>query len=130
MREHAFGAAHAADDGGDALARLAREPLVGDRLEELADPQPARVAGGAAGRQRVVGADALVAVGDRAFLADEQAAVVAQARQVVVVASRLHLEVLRRVGVAEGDRGVVILDDRHLAPAPPGSAGHLPPSEG
>ena len=76
--EHAFRVAHAADDRGDALARLAREALIRDGLEELPDPKTARVAGRAAGRQRMVGADALVAVGDRALLAQEQSAVVAQ----------------------------------------------------
>src|SRR5713101_1870673 len=38
--------------------------LIGAGLQELADPQPAGIAGGPLGRQRVVGADHLVAIGD------------------------------------------------------------------
>src|SRR5215204_4752803 len=53
--------------------------LVGAGLEELADPQAAGVTGGTLGRQRVVGADHLVAVGDVGFRADEQRAVILEA---------------------------------------------------
>src|SRR4029079_12183342 len=87
VREHAFGGAHAADDRRDALARRRRQPLVGDGLEELADPKAAGIARGLPGRERMIGADTLVAVGDRAFLAQEEAAVVPEPGEVVVVAS-------------------------------------------
>ena len=73
VRRHPLDLAHPGHDRGDLAARRFREPLIGHRLDELADPQPAGVARSTAGRQRVVGADALVAIGDGAFLAQEQA---------------------------------------------------------
>ena len=63
---HVLGASAIAATAGATRARaLLGEPLVGAGLEELADPQPAGVARGAQGREDVVGADRLVAVGDR-----------------------------------------------------------------
>src|SRR5579863_6783936 len=46
--------------------------LVGAGLEKLADPEAARIAGRALRRQRVIGADHLVAVGDRGARTDEK----------------------------------------------------------
>src|SRR5688500_2142252 len=51
--------------------RLGRDLLVGAGLQELADPQPARVARRTERGQRVVGADHLVAVGDVGLRAEE-----------------------------------------------------------
>src|SRR5437588_802502 len=49
----------------DHRARLGRlHLLIGAGLEELADPEPTGIAGSALGRQRMVGADHLVAIGD------------------------------------------------------------------
>ena len=57
--------------------RVGQNALVGEGLEELADPKPAGVAGGLLGRQRMVGADHLVAVGDVGARSEEQRSVIA-----------------------------------------------------
>src|SRR6266571_5979665 len=49
--------------------------LVGAGLEKLADPEAARIARRALGRQRVVGADHLVAIGNIGLGAEEEGAV-------------------------------------------------------
>src|SRR5215218_8301200 len=59
--EHAQARAHLADAGRRLIGEYA---LVGDGLEELADPQAAGVARRLLGRQRVVRADDLVAERD------------------------------------------------------------------
>ena len=123
--EHALHLADARDDGRHAAARLAREALVGHGLDELADPQSARVPRGAAGGQDVVGADALVGVGDGRLLADEERSVVAQAPEVPVVAARLDLEVLGRVLVGERGGRLVVAHDDDLAERVPCLARHL-----
>ena len=48
-------------------------------------------------------------------IAEEQAAVVLEFRQVIVVAARLHLQMLGRVAIAESDGGVIVLHHRYLA---------------
>ena len=62
---HVLGGGDRRHRGRDAARALLGQPLVGAGLEELADPEPAGVARGAQGREDVVGADRLVAVGDR-----------------------------------------------------------------
>src|SRR6185369_1033939 len=71
--EHAFRRAHAPDDRCDTFARLGRQPLISNGFQELADPEAARVTGGAIGWQRMIGANPLVAIGNGTFLADEKA---------------------------------------------------------
>ena len=79
----------------DASSRL--DPLVRAGLEELADPEPAGVAGGAPRRQRVVRADHLVAVGDVRLRPEEEGAVVASCARGTRRGSRgHHLDVLGR----------------------------------
>src|SRR5487761_1333293 len=53
--------------------------LVGAGLEELADPQAAGVARRTLGRQRMVGADHLVAIGDVGVRPEKDRAVIVQA---------------------------------------------------
>src|SRR6516225_9296051 len=60
---------------------VGEDALVAVRLDELADPQPARVAPRAHGRQRMVRADYLVAIGDVGAMAEEERAVVRHALQ-------------------------------------------------
>src|SRR5687768_4318277 len=124
VRHHPLGLADARDDRRDRMARLASEALVGDGLDELSHPEPAGVAPGAARGQRVIGAHALVAVGDGALLAHEEAAVVAQLREVVVVAAGLHLQVLGGIAIAHRDRLVVVAHHDHLAVVAPRGLGH------
>ena len=85
VREHPFDLALPLGDLADLAAGRGRHPLVGAGLEELAHPHAAGVARRAAGRQDVVRADRLVAVGDGRLLADEERAVVGQAVEVVVL---------------------------------------------
>src|SRR5262249_2879809 len=59
--------------------------LIGAGLEELADPQAAGIARRLPGRQRVVGADHLVAIGDVGARPQEQRAVVLHVGEEVVV---------------------------------------------
>src|SRR5229473_4281984 len=67
----------------DHHARLGRSHLlIGAGLQELADPQPAGVAGRALGRQRVVGADHLVAIGDIGVRPEEESAVILEAVEI------------------------------------------------
>src|SRR5882762_1230722 len=65
--------------------------LVGAGLQKLADPEAAGVARGALGRQRVVGADHLVAIGDVGLGAEEEGAVVAEAVEIAARLCRQHL---------------------------------------
>src|SRR4029453_8776896 len=83
--QHALDLADARDDGGHTPARLAREALVGDGLDEFPHVEAAGIARGAPGGQDVVGADGLVGVGDRRFLAHEERAVVPEAAEKPVV---------------------------------------------
>ncbi len=99
--------------------------LVGDRLEELADPEAAGVAGGAGGRQDVVGADRLVAVGDGGPLAEEERAVVAHPLQVPARVLGQHLDVLGGELVGVRDRLLGRVDDEDLAVVAPGRARDL-----
>src|SRR5712691_10325464 len=64
----------------DHRARLGRfYLLVGAGLQELADPEPAGIAGSALGRQHVVGADHLVAISDVGLFPEKQRAVILEA---------------------------------------------------
>ena len=120
--------------GRDRRGALGGQALPRAGLEELADPQAAGVAGGAGGRQHVVGADRLVAVGDGRLVAEEQRAVVAQALEVPVelVLRNVDLEVLVGGVVGQGDGLVVVGGDRDpavLAPGLPGDVGGRPAVE-
>src|SRR6185295_19169199 len=77
-------------------ARLGRDLLVGAGLQELADPEAAGVARGAQGRERVVGADDLVAVGDVGFRPEEERAVVPHPVQKISRVFAEDLDVLGR----------------------------------
>src|SRR5437870_7310005 len=68
--------------------------LIGAGLQELADPQPAGVARRAPGRQRMVGADYLVAKGDVGFRAEEQRAVILEPVEVAARLRGQHLDML------------------------------------
>src|SRR5678816_3103768 len=74
--QHALDLADPRDDGRHAPARLAREALIGDGLDELPHMEAAGIARGAPGGQDVVRSDGLVGVGDGRFLAHEERAVV------------------------------------------------------
>ena len=89
--------------------------LEGHGLEELPDPEPAGVARRAAGREDVVRADRLVAVGDRRRLAEEERAVVPHPLEVPARVGGLDLDVLEGVRVGGGERLVVGVDDDDLA---------------
>ena len=97
--------------------------LGGDRLQELAHPEPAGVASRTPGRQGVVGADRLVPVGHRRVPADEQAAVVGQPGDEPVRVPGLHLEVLGRDLVGHRAELLVVRAEDHGAVVPPGGAG-------
>ena len=107
----ALARADLADHGARRLVAL----LEGHGLEELPDPEPAGVARRAAGREDVVRADRLVAVGDGRRLAEEERAVVAHPLEVPARVGGLDLDVLERVRVGERERLVVRVDDDDLA---------------
>ena len=69
-------------------------PLVGAGLQELSDPQATCVARSLAGRQRMVGADHFVTVGDIGVRAEEQRAVIGHALEEEVRLARHDLHVL------------------------------------
>ena len=71
----------------------------------------------------MVGPRALVAEGHRGLLAQEQRAVVAQPAQPPVEVAGLHLEMLRRVAVADLGRFLPGLGEDHLAEVAPGGFG-------
>ena len=79
------------------LVRL--DPLVRARLQELPDPEPARVPGGPHRRQRVVRADHLVAEGDVRPWPEEERAVVAHPLEEHLRVACHHLDVLARDAV-------------------------------
>src|ERR1700730_10416971 len=89
-------------DGAEAAAVLADhgaglgglDLLVGAGLQELADPETAGVARRPLGRQRVVGADDLVAIGDGGLGSEEEGAVVLQALEILARLSRQYLDML------------------------------------
>src|SRR5712672_657187 len=68
--------------------------LVGARLEELADPEPARITGRALCRQGVVGADDLVTVRYVGFGAEKQRTVILQPLQVAPRLAAQHFDML------------------------------------
>jgi hypothetical protein len=70
--EHVFELALAFCDFADLNARSGCHSLIGAGLEELAYPDAAGVPGGAAGGKDVIGADALVAIGNGGLFADEE----------------------------------------------------------
>ena len=99
--------------------------LVRHGLEVLPDPEPAGVARGARRREDVVGADRLVAVGNRRRLPEEERAVVAHPLEVPARVGGLDLHVLERIGIRELERLVVRVDDHHHAVVLPGSRGDI-----
>ena len=105
---------------------VGQHALVGDGLEELADPEAARVAGREPGRQGVVGADHLVAVGDVGARAEEQRAVIGHGAEEEVVVARHDLHVLAgdAVGLARHLLQPAVAED-DLAVVVPGAAGDL-----
>ena len=68
--------------------------MIGAGLEEFSHPQAAGVARGLPGRQRVIGSDHLVAVGDIGAGPEKQRAVVLHVGEEVIRISRHHLDVL------------------------------------
>ena len=71
MRQHALDVTETTHRRGDATARLRRQPLIGNGLDEFPGPKTAGVTRGLASRQRMIGAHALVAIGDGAFLTNK-----------------------------------------------------------
>ncbi len=87
-------------------------------LEVLPDPQPTRVAGGTHRRERVVGADRLVAVHDVGVRPDEEPAVVREPLDIPLRVGTLDLEMLRGdlvgdlhqlLGIVHDDDGAVVV---------------------
>ena len=103
------------------------DPLVGQRLQEPRDREPAGVARRVPGRQHVVGARrALVRERHGRARAEEDRAVVAQPRVVPgVVLGGLHLEVLGGELVADRRRRVAVAGDDDRAVVAPRGAGDL-----
>ena len=99
--------------------------LEGDGLQELADPQPARVAGRPSRGKDVIRADGLVAICDGRRLTEEERAVVPHPLEVPARVRRLDLDMLEGVGVGQADGLVVRFDHDHLAVVVPGPAGGL-----
>src|SRR6266436_5493049 len=94
--------------------------LIGAGLQELADPETAGVTRRPLGRQRVVGADHLVAVGDVGLGPEEEGAVVLQALEILARFSRQHLDMLGGDTVGLGDHLVLVGAEDHLAIVAPG----------
>src|SRR6185437_1446323 len=95
MAPEAFDSAEAAAVFADHRARFGGfDFLIGARLKELADPEAAGIAGGALGRERVVGADHLVAVRDVGALAEKECAVIAQAAEIAARVAGQHFDML------------------------------------
>src|SRR5919202_3027347 len=81
----------------DQCAGLGRSHLlIGHRLEEFADPQAACVARRATGRQRMVGADHFVAIGDVCFFAEEERTIIHHVLEKVARVVCEHLDMLVR----------------------------------
>src|SRR5215472_16698372 len=95
MAPEALDGTEAAAIFADHRARLGGPDfLIGAGLQKLADPQAAGVAGGALCRERVVGADHLVAEGDVGFGAEEQRSVILEAVEIAARLMRQHLDML------------------------------------
>ena len=109
-------------DLADQDARRLVAFLEGDRLQELPDPQTARIARGAPGRKDVVGPDRLVAVRHRRGLAEKEGTVVPHPLEVPARVGGLDLDVLGRVRVGDLERLVIRPDDDHLPEILPGHA--------
>ena len=120
MREHSFGFAHARHNRRYRVARIRSQLLVGNHFQELPYPKPTRVTRRSRRRERVVGANALVAICNSAFLTQEKAAVVLQLGKVIIVALSHDLEMLRAILVADGNCLLIILGDNHFAVVTPG----------
>ena len=96
---------------------VGQHALVGDRLDELADPEPAGIAGGALGGQRVVGADHLIAIGHIRARAEEERAIIRESLEEPIWLPREHLDVLAGdlirhlqqfcIGIAEDDFAII-----------------------
>src|SRR5712672_3081592 len=82
--------------------------LVGAGLEELADPEAAGVARRAFGRQRVVGADHLVAVGNVGLGAEKEGTVILETLEPAVRLRCQHLDMFRGDAVGLGDHLVLV----------------------
>ena len=117
--EHAEPRAVFADHRGGLVGQ---DALVAVGLQELADPEAAGVAAGLLGRQRVVGADHLVAVGDVGARAEEQRAVGVHVLEEPVVAVGHHLHVLGGDVVGDLQHLVVAVADDDLAVVAPRGA--------
>ena len=104
---------------------VGQDALIAVGLEELADPEAARVAPGLLGRQGVVGADHLVAVGHVRARAEEQRAVAVHVLEEPVVAIGHHLDVLGGDVVGDVEHLVVGVAEDDLAVVAPADAGGL-----
>ena len=94
---------------------VGQDLLVAVRLEELADPEAARVAASLPGRERVVGADHLITIGDIGASAQEQRAIARHVLQEPVVAVGHHLDVLGRDEIRLRQHLLIGIADNHLA---------------
>ena len=121
MRFHAFEPGDARRDFADVARRFARHALPCQRLHELVHRQAARVACSAFGRQHVVGAAGLVAIGHRGFFAEKQRAVAGQVGQPPIEIARVHFQVFAGVAVADRHNLLARVAQHHFAVVAPGT---------
>ncbi len=99
--------------------------LIRAGLEELSDPEAAGIACCLLGRQRVIGADHLVAIGDVGARAQEQRAVVFHVGEEIIGIAGHHLYVLGGDAVGLVHHLLLAVADDHLAEIRPGLAGRI-----
>lgn len=101
---------------------IGEDLLVGVRFQELANPEAAGVAPGLSGRQGVVGADHLVAVGHMGSRPQKQGSVTGHVFQEPVIAVGHDLHVLRGDLVGHGEHLIIGVAKNHRAIVPPRGA--------
>src|SRR5947207_7813920 len=96
MRDEAFQHAQPRTRLADGRACLVGQHfLIGAGLQKLPHPQPTGITRRLLGRQRVIGADHLISVGNIGARAEEQGAVIFHGVEKVIRIARHHLHVLR-----------------------------------
>src|SRR5437868_2116701 len=125
VRPESFDRAEARAILADLHAGVLGALLVGDRLHELADPESACVASGAACGKRVVGADHFVAISYVGLRAKKQRSVVAHVLEEVARIARHDLNVLVGEPVGLANRFVEVRHQNNLAVIAPGDGSNL-----